>query len=344
MEKQKERIHWIDLLKGICMMAILLFHTEIYYNDGTEIINYNLYVCNALVIFFFLSGYHFYQPDINDSKARKRIFTKKLKSIARGIVLPYFIFTSIIALPKAIAHNTDTEFTSIALKIISGNASWFVAALAVAELLFSTLLYTCKWKNSVLCPSAVLMLALSLLLSTTEIKFWWQTDIACMAFFYLYLGFLYHQKEEVLNRFNSIYYTFSLFFILLILKIYIIYNGISMIIYPIIVSNIPVFLADSIVSILLMTNIAKLLPKNRIIEWTGAHSLVYYFFCGGVPFTISTVFEKTGFPYNGDYYRVILAFLIVYAATSLIAWTVYRYLPFTTGKNRLSKPDNKTLI
>lgn len=328
----KERIHWIDMLKGICMLAILLFHTEVYYNGGTEIINYNLYVCNALTIFFFLSGYHFYQPGIDDSEARKHLFTKKIKGIARGIVLPYFIFTSIIALPKAIAHGQGTEFVDIAIKIISGNASWFVAALAVAELMFSTMLYTCKWKNSILFPSSILMLALSLWLSTTEITFWWQIDIACMAFFYLYLGFLYHQKEEFFNRFNSIYYTFSLFFILLILKIFIIYNGVSLIINPIAVSNIPVFLADSLVSIFLMTNIAKLLPKNRIIEWTGSHSLVYYFFCGGVPFVVSTFLRKAGFPYNGEYYRVILAFLIVYGATSLIAWKVYRHLPFMVGK------------
>lgn len=41
----RQRKHWIDLLRGICMLAILLDHTEIYYT-GTNIINYNAYVVN----------------------------------------------------------------------------------------------------------------------------------------------------------------------------------------------------------------------------------------------------------------------------------------------------------
>ena len=54
------RTLWVDQMRGICMMAILLFHTEAYYNDGREIIPYNFYVANVLVDFFFLSGYLFH--------------------------------------------------------------------------------------------------------------------------------------------------------------------------------------------------------------------------------------------------------------------------------------------
>ena len=50
-----KRKHWIDLLRGICMIAILLDHTEIYYT-GDNIINYNFYVVNVLLTFFFISG------------------------------------------------------------------------------------------------------------------------------------------------------------------------------------------------------------------------------------------------------------------------------------------------
>lgn len=337
MEIPKERIHWIDMLKGICMIAILLFHTEYYYNGGAEIISYNLYVCNALAIFFFLSGYHFYKNSFNNHELQKNFFIRKLKSIAKGIILPYFIFTSVIALPKAIVHGTIINITDILTNIISGNVSWFVAALIVAELLFSTLLYICKWKNSLLCTAAVFSFAISIWLSTTEITLWWQIDNACMAFSYLYLGFLYHQKEKFFNRINNIYYTSFLLLILIILKIYIMYEGISLIMNPIMISNVPVFISDSLVSILLMIGISKLLPKNRMIEWTGAHSLIYYFFCGGVPLIVSMVFNKIGFQYDGEYYRVILAFLMVYAATSLIAWLIYNYLPFTVGKWKETK-------
>ena len=43
------------------MLAILLDHTESYYLDY-HIINQNLYLTDALVFFFILSGYLMYKP------------------------------------------------------------------------------------------------------------------------------------------------------------------------------------------------------------------------------------------------------------------------------------------
>lgn len=57
-----ERIRWIDLLRGICILAILLDHTELY-ATGRNIIPYSLYVVNALTLFFFISGYLFYSQN-----------------------------------------------------------------------------------------------------------------------------------------------------------------------------------------------------------------------------------------------------------------------------------------
>ena len=57
-----QRKRWINLARGICMMMILLFHTEVYY-IGSEIIPYHLYVENSLAGFFFLSGYLSFHTD-----------------------------------------------------------------------------------------------------------------------------------------------------------------------------------------------------------------------------------------------------------------------------------------
>jgi len=321
------------MIKGICMMAILLFHTEVYYN-GSEIINYNLYVCDALIIFFFISGYNFYKSDIfSETHSIQFDFLKnKFLKIIRKIILPYFIFTSIIAFPKAIAHGTSTDFNDIFLKIISGNASWFIAALAIAEIMFSTILYICKGKNSVLSISAVITFCISLYISTIEIDLWWKLENACMAFTFLYLGYFFHEKESIFKRFNNIYYTLSFFLIFIIIKIYVGINETSLLIEPIVIDNIPIFILDSIIAILCMVSITNKLPCNRIIEWTGSHSLVYYFLCGGVPFTTSAILNKIGFAYNGQYYRIIIAFILVYSITSFMTWFIYRYIPFITGK------------
>lgn len=329
---ERQRIHWIDMLKGICMMLILLFHTEIYYN-GSEIIDYNLYVCDALIIFFFLSGYHFYKPHTfsKGHDIRLKNFKDNIRKIIRKIILPYFMFTSVIAFPKAVAYGTSTEFAEIFIRIISGNASWFVAALATAEIMFSLILYICKEKTMILSISAIITFCISIYTSVIKINLWWQLENAFMAFSFLYLGYFFHKKENTFNRFNNIYYTSFLLLILIITKIYVEKTGISLLIEPIIINNIPIFILDAITVILFMVNITKQLPGNKIIEWTGSHSIVYYFMCGGVPFIVSKILCKIGLGYNGQYYMMIMAFILVYIIISAITWIIYRYIPFVTG-------------
>lgn len=71
-----KRIGWIDNLRGFCMLAILLDHTESYYLDY-HIINQNLYLTDALVFFFILSGYLMYKPQ------QQFCIAHKMKSICR---------------------------------------------------------------------------------------------------------------------------------------------------------------------------------------------------------------------------------------------------------------------
>jgi hypothetical protein len=69
-----------------------------------------------------------------------------------------------------------------------------------------------------------------------------------------------------------------------------------------------------------------------MISWTGSHSLVYYFLCGGVPLMVSLTMKKMNYAYEGNYLFVIIAFISVYLITSAIVWLIYRYLPQITGR------------
>lgn len=136
------RISWIDSARGFCMIAILYFHTEIYYTN-TTIIPYSMYVVNALVMFFFISGFLFYKENNFHIK-------QKIKSIFRTLIKPYFIFTAIISIPKAIVHGENIEIINIIKQILLGHASWFIAALIIAEFIFSIILYFSKEKISII--------------------------------------------------------------------------------------------------------------------------------------------------------------------------------------------------
>lgn len=324
--KIMKRILWIDLLRGICMLCVLLFHTEMYY-CGNAIIPYCMYVVNALCIFFVLSGYLLF----NENNVQH-----KLHSIFRKLILPYFIFTALIGVFKSLF--TDLSFTDCILKIILGQASWFVAALIVAELVFLVLLHISKRRECILFPLSLLSFAVGLKLSGTEAVNIWNLDSAFVAVFLLYLGWSYHKNEIFLNNRNTSIINIILFVVLVILKIYEQKKGIENGIGSVNIESLPIFIIDTLISVLLLINISKKIESyyNKIcflhyIQWTGSHSIVYYFFCGAVPRVMSTIMISLGFVYNGNYLLVIFTFLLVYIIISLITFIVYQYFPFTIG-------------
>lgn len=306
------------------MMAILLDHTEIYYT-GTNLIPYEFYVVNALTLFFFLSGYLFHRPD-------GFALRHKLLSILRGIFMPYFIFTTVIALPKALAHGQDLDLGTLAAGILTGQASWFVAALGVAELLFAAFLHLTHGRQLPLLLLSAGAFLVSALLPSGLQPWYWQADNALQAMLFLCAGYLYHRHETVFERIDSFPWTVLLAITLILLKFYEWDGHLTLMLWPIRVTSYPVLLADFALSAMLLPAICKRCPPCRMIQWTGAHSIVYYFFCGAAPLLVARLMNLSGFPYTGQYVSVIIAFAMVYALTTAAAWLIYRYIPAVTGR------------
>ena len=256
----------------------------------------------------------------------------KLKSIFKSLLIPYFIFTTIIAVPKALAHGNTIEWINICMDIIMGQASWFVAALCLSELIFALSIWITRGKLPLLLFIGVLGFGFSIYLSHQNQTYPWQLDNSLQALLFLCIGYTYHRYEHVFNIFNHISYISLLLLIVVIVKIYESMNGINMLIWHININNYPIFILDISLCALLMIHLCKLLPRYKWLIWTGEHSLAYYFLCGGIPFLISKLFMKVGFTYNGNYLYVMVAFTIVYIITSICSWLIYKYTPFLVGK------------
>ena len=314
----KNRIVWIDLLRGFCMMLILWFHTEVYY-AGHTVIPYDLYVVNALTTFYFISGYLFYSQ-------KAFSLSSKLVSIARGIVLPYFFFTLLLAFPKALMNHTPV--LDIIIQILQGNGSWFVTSLITAEILFACAL--CVHKKWVIHCLPIVSLIAAWLLTGSDISMhhnYWNFHNAFIGLIFMYLGYEYHQHENrlhILNRLSSLLLLLLLF---ILIKVYVLRSGISLLIEPVMVNNYPVFLLDTICSILLAVGLFKQLPSIHWLQWVGRHSLVYYFFCGAVPMLVTKLLSMVHFPYH-SYWQIPVVFVFICLITSAIVWISYRFLPF----------------
>ena len=330
------RIVWVDVARGVAMLAILLFHTEMRYAEG-EIIPYSMYVENFLALFFFVSGYLFVSP--------KRQFTLrgKLVSIAKRLVVPYVLFVSLMAVPKAYAHGDDLTLWSFIGGLVSGRASWFVSALIVVSLYYALVEHLlCRLVKSrghvhdlLLTLFAVLPLCCVLPLHVDAASI---PGVSAIAVLFVHAGRLYRQTEtwidsrldvSALRKWLLVAFAVVALFVL---KGYEIRNDVNMTFYVIIIDSYPLFYADTLLFCLLAVMVLKSIPYTfavRPLVWVGAHSLVYYFVSGGVPIIVSRLM----LPYDGTCYGlVLLAFVLVCLVASAITWVVYKFFPWAVGR------------
>ncbi|MDD5861470.1 MAG: acyltransferase family protein [Prevotella sp.] len=319
---------WIDLLRGCCMTAIVYDHTESWFVDY-HIIPYSLYVSNVLVIFYFISGYLFYRP--TDFQP-----VHKLKSILHSIIIPYFFFMIALSLPKSLLHGNDFQLGALLTNVLTGQQSWFVTALSVAEVLLTAILsirsLRLSWLLMFLAASTILSFLWGTGFLTTPYNFW-HADEAIVVLPFLLLGYLVHRYDLFKKVTPPLLVLLAVIFFAVKTIIYT--HHYEEIISPINISHYPLFLVDSLTSIFLICPLAKKIPRISFIEWTGRHSLVYYFFCSGIPLVMAILLRKIGFYFNGEYWKVPIAFLLNFMAITLLTWLCYRFLPpVLTGKRR----------
>ena len=318
-----ERVGWIDFLRGISMMAILIFHTEVYYKQY-DVTPYCIYTTNAIILFYFISGYLFYRNGVFSIK-------KKTRAIVRSLVIPYFIFTTIIGILKPLVRQQSFDWQEIAINIFSGRASWFIAALIIGELLFSILLRISRGKHWWLSTAAIVCFITYYLIPFNQHNFWQWQD-ALLAFVFLYSGYIFHQYQHCFHTINKPLYSSLLLIVLILIKVYEYHIDLPM--RNIAIEHVPLFLADVAIWLMLVITIIKYIPRCQIVEWTGQHCIVYYFLAGGCPLIVSLLMNQSGLSYEGYLWRFLLALLFVYALATILTWLIYKYVPFITGKTK----------
>ena len=309
-------------------MGILYFHTEMYY-AGTDVVPYSLYVDGFLSVFFFISGYLFVKDGFTSFDG-----VHKLKSIFRRLIVPYFAFTTIMSIPKAIAHGQDLELLSILRTILTGEASWFVAALIVAELLLTVLVTFFRSPKPfwAVLPISILISAIwgnTLSPQYNDLNFW-NINEAVLGCFFLSLGILFRFYEASLSKLlqNVVFLIFVLMG-LVITKYIIFTDSMQMVFGPITIDSWSLFITDNLLFILLFVALFRKLPYCKWLSITGQRSIVFYFFCGGIPLIFSRIVGLLGLPYS--LLNMLIIYPMVYAATSFLAFMVYKYIPWLVG-------------
>ena len=328
------RIGWIDMLRGFAILCILYFHTEMYY-AGTDVLPYALYVDGVLSTFFFISGYLLLKGDIDSFDWKRR-----MRSIVRKLVIPYFVFTTLIAILKACASSQPVNLQEIAISIITGNASWFVAALIVAEVIITLLLAAIRseWVFWAFMPVSLVVAQIwGNRLSSYYLDFdFWHWQEASLGCFFMSLGALYRLYEGYLTKLlGNGFVIVALLIGFCVTKFIVLTNSLEMMFGPIVVSSFPLFVVDNILMVVLLIMLFKIIPYVQWLGVTGKRSLVIYFVCGAVPLLVSKAFLTMGIHYSA--LSMPLVFTLVCVLASLIAFIIYRYLPFLVGVKNIQQ-------
>ena len=331
----KNRIKWVDLVKYICIMFVMLSHLE-----SCTLTMRKFFSPFFLSGFFFVSGYVY-----RDGLTFKEHVKKKFK----GLFIPWFIFSNInILLSSIITLKGDRNIKSeIIINLMQirgyGDGIWFVAALFMAFIPFYFFVKISDIKISI-----SLSFILSLLSSIyaeyfpKDILPWkshalpWHLEYIFIAMFWMILGYYYKQQfEQLIGEFKQTYFTLFILFIYLIIVF--VPLQVSLPAFMIMLSYI-----KSLLGIVLIVSLSKHIKPNKYFSYVGANTLIYFALHGKLYAVIEWLLSKQVRPLyvkclSNSYYSSLMAiFLTLLMSVILIVPTycINRWLTWIVGREK----------
>lgn len=334
MGKENNRIVWLDQLRAIAFLFVIIGHVA-----NPEEFNIWIYSFH-MPLFFMISGMTF-----NREKIVNMPITSLAAKLARGYIVPYF-WLNFLMFPlwyivfKVIVHVKTTVGTTM-LGIITGsdefnmpsNALWFLTALFCAEMIFALLLKFTKGNEAVLFLCVALCGLVAFLNSGVYSYFRFATGLTGIV--YMYIGnclMRWYKSSPLPTRKKDAKTVFAMLGIALLSGgagwwLSTINGRISMVANKYGRSIIWFYLAAVTTSIAIIL-IVMLLPKMKVITLIGQNTLFYL----GVHIPIIRVFEKL-FPdvFVRFEFALLLAFFMFFALLPL-SLLAKKLIPFACGR------------
>lgn len=306
----KERVHWIDVAKGILILLLLISHFVPAMNrlgiDRSPFSFWNswniIFTSFFMQAFLFLSGYC-----SNFSKSFKQFFIGIFKQLVIPFVFFEFLICSYYSQSLLVNDIYSYWFSS------NGTHLWFLNALIVSKVYIYCYIHFLKTERGLLL-STILLLTIAIGMK----QYGWGTDFLCIkqslgSIFYVALGHVC-KNDSIMNRVRIIgdvfpYLLLFCFFVNIKIPTFSANINISL-------SNLVIFLMISITGIMAFINICKRIHNNSLIEYVGRNTLVIYC-CHFIPLLLIINFAYAQMkPIVG--YERFLFIIVVYVTEILI--------------------------
>ncbi len=339
----KQRVAFLDFMKGVAAMMVVLSHLP----DTPSI--YNMVISFVMLpSFFFASGYltKFPENHIIRDFLYKRVGKLFVLYSVYMFLLP---FTSISEIKQIIGNPVliIDKIKNAFLDILMGKAFWFVSCLIIINIIFLIIVLISKQNNILILVYSIALCALGVIISEKSIMLWnFDTALVCQLIFVLgYMAKEYSIIDKVKKKGLLCVITLCLYLIVVFIGGY--FFGIETIAMNFALNDWGIWFISIPLMFFGVTAIAlvgQLLNGVKVIDYIGAHSLIYFAFAshGGSIFNklFVKIYEITNLAVFSNRYIInpiscMLGCLIMVIPCLLID----RFVPFLNGKFKMPIPE-----
>lgn len=287
--------------------------------------------------FFVVNGFLFFRKWL--SVDNKIIPGKNdLFNILFKLIIPTLIFSSLVYIPKILFHSRGLSMSQFAYDIFGGISYWFTSAIAVSQIiLLMALRYGCRTITSFSIISLIIIALMPILkyYFPEAMPWYWKSGLAAITF--MTLGGCVYLFRIQLARYRKL-----LCVVVPLLYIIVVYSsfktGNALYALMSVTFNLKGVLVTLCGIAFIFVISYQGIPDTRLLQFIGDHSIIFYFFSGVIPATLSAL----------PFIRIITSvwgMLIVSGVAIsigvLLTWLIVRYMPFLTDLRKLKSAEQK---
>lgn len=268
MNNSKKRIYYLDIVRGICIIYMILGHI------GFQNKYFDHYIhAFHMPMFFLISGILF------NNNAKLGIFAY-IKKMLKKVIVPYFIWAFIFLIIDnktslgrffGIRNGLRCIFTNNNVYLPIGGALWFLTSFFFCNIIFYILRKNIR-DNKIF--GIVISIAMIIGISLSkyfDINLWWSLNSSLVGLGIYYIGYLIKSKNILEKLYiNNIVIIIIMFIFNSFLIISTSYVNMRTGIYP----NMIIFLFNVFLSFVVYANIARKMENTLYLKWLNDNIVI----------------------------------------------------------------------
>ena len=331
------RIDYIDVAKGLCMVLVVWQHTHTYYLDLET--GEHWLESFRMPLFFLISGMFF---------KTYGSFTEFLKKKANTLIIPFLFFylTLSVLLPNilyAIGYDGLREssslgwgslFNCIFEKTYSNSPVWFLLALLWLNFLFYGICYVSlkigESKYYLVASLSAFCGLIGFFLGVNKVFVWANIDNALTACPFFCFGYLLKKSGKVDNPPNTKILIWTIIIGLIITMLF--SHGLSFKQNKWEIDDLLPLYGCGIIGSLSIIALSKIVESSRLLKFYGHNTLIILCMQMPVIQAVNLVTKRMGL---NDMVEFLLTFVCVMLVFCIVIPVVNKYIPWFVGKRNL---------